>query len=95
MHMICNHIREIEDNLEDADKDLLEIQRAAAIAYCKDYTGLSEDELDEHEDITIAVLALIADMWDNRSMTVGQSNPNKTAETILGMHGINLLPDKG
>lgn len=91
--MICNHIREVEDNLEDDDKNLIEAQRQAAIAYCKGYTGLTEKELNECEDITIAVLALIADMWDNRSTTVSQANPNRIVETILGMYSTNLLPN--
>lgn len=90
---ICNHIREIEENLEDDDKNLIEAQFGAAVAYCKGYTGLTEEELNEHEDITIAVLALIADMWDNRSTTVSQANPNRTVETILGMYSTNLLPN--
>lgn len=66
--------------------------QAAAIAYCVGYTGLANEELDNHEDITIAVLALISDMWDNRSMTVDRANINRVVDTILGMYCINLLP---
>ena len=66
--------------------------KTAAIAYCTGYTGLTEKGLDEHEDISIAVLVLISDMWDNRSMTVDRSNINRTINDILGMHSVNLLP---
>lgn len=66
--------------------------KAAAISYCVGYTGLTELELDNHEDITIAVLTLISDMWDNRSMTVDRSNVNRVVDVILGMHCQNLLP---
>lgn len=66
--------------------------QAAAIAYCVGYTGLTKEELDNHEDITIAVLTLISDMWDNRSMTVDRANINRVVDTILGMYCINLLP---
>jgi hypothetical protein len=66
--------------------------QAAAIAYCVGYTGLTNEELDNHEDITIAVLTLISDMWDNRSMTVDRANINRVVDTILGMYCINLLP---
>lgn len=66
--------------------------KKAAIAYCVEYTGLKEEEMNEKEDITIAVLTLISDMWDNRSMTVERSNTNKVIDTILGMHCVNLLP---
>lgn len=66
--------------------------KVAAVNYCIGYTGLSVDELDEHEDITIAVLTLISDMWDNRSMTVDRANVNRVIDTILGMHCVNLVP---
>ena len=90
--MIYNQIREVEENLETEDKTLLEAIKAAAINYCIGYTGLEEEKLDDYEDVTIAVLTLISDMWDNRSMTVDRSNPNRAIDTILGMHSINLLP---
>lgn len=89
---MCSHIREVEENLEPEEKTLLEAMKVAAINYCIGYTGLTEMELDDHEDITIAVLTLISDMWDNRSMTVDRSTPNKVADTILGMYSVNLLP---
>lgn len=66
--------------------------RSAAVAYCTGYTGLSAEELDEHEDITIAVLTIISDMWDNRAMSIDRSNVNRVAETILSMHCVNLVP---
>lgn len=71
---------------------LLQAMQSAALNYCTGYTGLTSDELDEHEDVTIAVLTLISDMWDNRSMTVDRANINRVVDTILGMYCINLLP---
>lgn len=95
--MIYNHIREIEENLDAQDKALISAMKVAAVNYCLGYTGLTSEQLDEHEDITIAVLTLISDMWDNRSMTVDRSNVNRVIDTILGMHSVNLVPtaDKG
>ena len=66
--------------------------KVAAVNYCIGYTGLSVADLDDHEDITIAVLTLISDMWDNRSMTVDRANVNRVIDTILGMHCVNLVP---
>ena len=90
--VICNHIREIEENLEESDKTLLEGMKTAAIAYCKGYTGLTSEKIDDYEDITIAVLTLISDMWDNRTMTVDRANINRVVDNILAMHCVNLLP---
>ena len=92
---MCNHIREVKDNLSDEDMILLESMHDSAIAYCTGYTGLTKEELDNYEDITIAVLTLISDMWDNRAMTVERSNVNRVVDSILGMHCINLLPTPG
>lgn len=90
--VIINHIREYEENLDYEDIELLEVIKTASIEFCKNQTGLSSEELDRHEDITIAVLTLISDMWDNRSMTIQRSNTNMVVDTILGMHRINLVP---
>ena len=64
---------------------------AAATAYARGQTGLSDEELDDYEDITVAVLVLCADMYENRVTTVDSANPNRTVEAILGMHRRNLV----
>ena len=55
----------------------LEIYKASALSFIAGYTGLSEDEMDEHEDLTLAWLALINDMSLNREYTVkpGRAEP--------------------
>lgn len=64
---------------------------AAAEKYILEYTGLSKEQADEKEEFYIAYMALCQDMFDNRTMYVDKTNINKTVETILGMHCINLL----
>lgn len=92
--VILNHIREVEDNLDNADKKNIEAMKTAAVAYCTGHTGLSEEELDLHEDITVAVLAVISDMWDNRSLTIDRAALNPLVDNILGLHSVNLLPQE-
>ena len=80
------------DSVDDAQETaLLEAMQTAAVDYVRAYTGLTDEEMDEHEDLTIAVLVLAADMYDNREMTVDKSNVNRVVDTILGMHCRNLL----
>ncbi len=89
---ICNHIREIPENLTSEDIELLTAIKTAAVSYCSHYTGLSESNLNNYEDITIACLVLISDMWDNRSVSVERSTgSNAVIENILSMHTENLL----
>lgn len=59
--------------------------------FIKSYTGLTIDQIDEHEDFYIVVMVLCQDMHDNRTYYVEKNNLNKVVETILGMHSVNLL----
>lgn len=65
---------------------------AAAKNYIVGYTGLTLEEIDEHEDITIAYEVLIADMFDNRNMQTDKPTyVNKTVQSILSLYRVNLL----
>lgn len=88
---VWHHIREDPEDMEEADVTEIENMKTAAVEFCKGYTGLTKEQLDEHEDITIAVLMLIADMYDNRQLQVDKNTMNKTAETILGLYCVNFL----
>ena len=82
--------------IDDAsDIEITEIQRMkeSAVSYMANYTGLSEDELSELDDITQALFILVADMFDNRNLYIEgkASNVNKSVECILRMHSVNLL----
>ena len=86
---IANYLRisEIDETLTNELKTYLNV----AIKYLKDETGLTDEELDEHEDFIIAIYVLCQDMYDTRTLYVDKSNVNKVVETVLGRHRINLL----
>ena len=88
---ICHQIRQEEAYLTSDDRAMISILQKAAVEYVKSYTGLSMDEIDQHEDITVAVLVLISDMFDNRQMYVDKNNVNRVVDTILGMYCVNYL----
>ena len=90
--VIANYCRIMDDDVTDSENLSLEAMKIAALSYARSYTGLSDLEMERQEDITIAILTLIADMYDNRSMIVDKNNVNRTAEVILSMHAKNLLP---
>lgn len=64
---------------------------AAAREYVLSYTGLTAENADQYESLAIAAMVLCADMYDNRDMTVDGANVNRTAQSILDMHSINLV----
>ena len=86
----------IAEYIHIADDDaLIEPFKAAALQFAATYTGRTEEELDRFEDITVAILALMSDMYDQRSMIVDKNNINQTALGILSAHSVNLLPPWG
>lgn len=60
-------------------------------SYVSGQTGLSMDEMDKYSDLTIAILIICQDMYDNRSMYVDKNNLNKTVESIISMHSSHLV----
>lgn len=55
--------------------------------------GRTEEECDKFEELSIAVLILCQDMYDNRTRytKASEASPNKTLEAILSLHDCNLL----
>ncbi|WP_298126429.1 head-tail connector protein [uncultured Clostridium sp.] len=60
-------------------------------AYIKSYTGLNQEQIDEKEELTIALMILCNEMYENRIYTVENDKVNKIVNSILDMHSINLL----
>lgn len=78
--------------IEEAEGDIdPSVLLSAAKSYVRGYTGLSDEELDQHEDITVALLVLCSDMYENRLVTVESGNVNRVVDSILGMHCNNLV----
>ena len=78
--------------MEDAGTDIDPAALlAAARSFVRGYTGLTDAEIDQYEDITLAVLVLCADLYENRLMSVDKANVNSTADAILSMYRVNLL----
>ena len=77
---------------------LLTAYLSAAKSYAASYTGLDSTALDAlGDEMAVAVLCLAGDMYTNRDMITGGTkstvNVNRTVETILNMHAVNLVPE--
>ena len=84
-HDLAEYIR--LDEVSASEVNTLNTLYSVAKEYICNYTGIAEEDLDG-----FVVFILVQDMWDNRTMYVDSNNMNKTVETILGMHSVNLLP---
>lgn len=58
----------------------------AAKAFVRGYTGMTDEQIDQHEDLTAAVLMLCTDLYDNRQLTVDAPRANWLAEAILSLY---------
>ncbi|MGN0689260.1 MAG: head-tail connector protein [Oscillospiraceae bacterium] len=85
--------RQILDSIgvSEDEANLLAVYKDAALQYIISHTALTEDEANEKDDLTVAYLCLIGDMFENRSATVQGGKPNETVRTILGHYDHNLI----
>ena len=87
---VANYLR--VDGLEENMEKELQVILSAAISFAESYTGLSIESMDKIPEMTIAILTLIGDMYDNRQFQIDKNMPiNRTTDMILSMHSVNLL----
>lgn len=86
---LAEYLRLVDPDANDINT--LNTLLTVAKVYVGEYTGRTIQELDDYKDIIIAILVLVQDMWDNRTLYVDTNNANKVVESILGLHSVNLL----
>lgn len=88
---VADYLR-LDDPIEIETDEIARMMDSAK-AQIKAYTGLTDAQVDEHEDLTQAFFIIVADMFDNRNLQVDYKSVarNKSVDQILGMHSINLL----
>ena len=78
----------------DEDNRLIGAILEGAKDYIVKYTGQSLDQLEESEDLTIAVLVLVAELYDNRTISVNERinlRINSMLESLIGRYSVNLI----
>ena len=77
------------------ETETAEVERMmdSAKAQIKSYTGLDDEGINAHDDLTQAFFIMVADMFDNRNLQLDYKSvaQNKSVECILNMHSENLL----
>ena len=87
-----NYLHIDEPDVDDAERAMLTAMLTAAQKYVSGYTGLTAEQMDEHEDISIAVLCVAGDMYTNRDMmSTAKGDVNLTARSIMDMYSVNLM----
>lgn len=86
-------VKDYINALEETDT-VINMLITASKQYILKYTGIQENKLDEYEDLTIVLLILCADFYDQRQFMLDSNNGvpvNAIAESILNMHTFNLI----
>lgn len=81
----------VETTVED---DIFTAIREAAVQFIQSQTGMDAAQCDEKEDLTIALLMLCADLYDNRNYTNFSSKEmqvNPAAKAIIDQYCLHLL----
>lgn len=91
--LLYSYIDVEPEYLQRPDRELIEkVYLPAAVSLVCDETGMKKEELDRHDDLTVAVMAAVRDMYDNRGMTMaGKQDNSKVVESISGHHRYNLV----
>lgn len=91
MENLVDYLR-LDEPTEIETRELGEMNQSAR-AFILNYTGLTLDEADRHEDLTSALFLVVSGLFENRNMTVEQksNHMNAALQQILGMHSVNLL----
>lgn len=75
----------------NSDDILLEALLAAAIQYCTSYMGCTTEDLNKYPDVTIVILALVADSFDIRQFTTSTVTLNPVMRGVLDLHCSNFI----
>ena len=80
--------------IDGSDDDiLLNAFLSASIQYCTSYMGCTLEELEKYDDVTIVILALIADSYEVRQFTTSTVTTNPIMQGVLDLHCSNFLGD--
>ena len=86
---IAQYVREEEP--DEAVMSDIEIITAAAKAYIIGFTGLTAEQIDEHEDLAAAYMVLCSEMYDVRTYTVTNDKVNPMVRSILNLYAVNCI----
>ena len=79
---VAQYLNLIIDEEEPMLQAELEAYISAAKSYLINYSGLTEEQIDEMEFMAFPVLLLIADMYENKSME-GFKHHNRTFDSFV------------
>lgn len=77
-------------DINDEDNYLQQLILVAE-SYIKSYTGLDDIKINEIEELGHVALMIIADLYENRTISVDEKGVHKIYDSMINMYAINLL----
>lgn len=78
---------------EDEEEVVFDIILDACKAFIRGQTGLTDEEIDKYEDLTIAAMILASDMYDNRTYQQKETKvtANMAVKAIIDQYQMTIL----
>lgn len=83
--------KDVLNHLKIDEEENLQIYLDAAKSFVKDYTALTDEEIDTKPSIVPLVYVLVAEYYENRQYTVANDKVNAVISSTLDMYRKNLL----
>ena len=90
--VVLRHLRLSDPYVDDGEWAYIGSLLEASRSYIRDALNISQEYMDQHPDLAVAVLVITADMYDERTRYVEHRYGNRTVEAILSHHDFNLVP---
>lgn len=89
------HLRLVPGEPDQAEMEAVASYLSAARAYVRDHCSVDDGYIDSHADLQVAVLALTAELYDERGATSDAARENRVVSAILSHHDFNLVGGGG
>ena len=90
-NVLLRYLRLVPEYVDDVEQTTIKLMHEAAVSHLCEAYGITKEYMDECPDIAIAVLILVRDLYDNRTLYVDKSNVNRAVSSIMASHNHNLL----
>lgn len=80
-----------DDPTDAGNRATVSAAMPAAKTFIMKHTSLTEEEINEYDDLTFAYLIIIEDLYDNHTAYTNNVHANRTLDTILSLHSKNAI----
>jgi hypothetical protein len=88
---VALYLRLDYDNMTKQEIAELSAILASTKEFIKNYTGLTDSEIDQHQDLSMVVMGKCQMQYDNRGDLVDNDKINPFFKSVLDLYSVNFL----